>query len=86
MNSQSNPTQEEHCWKKLYNAQLQVTVQSHRQYRTRNEDHRNRTEDPEINLCEYGHLILDKGVKNTFQQKAQSANGVGKAGYLPIEE
>lgn len=34
--------------------------------RTRHEDGRNREEDTEINSSEYGHLILDKSVKNAY--------------------
>jgi hypothetical protein len=41
-------------------------------YRNRQEDQRNRTEDPEMNPHTYGHLIFDKGAKTIQWGKKDS--------------
>jgi hypothetical protein len=52
----------------------------------RKQSRSHRTEDPEINPCNYSHLILDKGAKNThLRMTTFSTNGVGKTGYPHVD-
>jgi hypothetical protein len=51
------------------------------------EDQWNRIKDPDINPCNYSHLIFDKGAQNTPRRKeASSTNFAGKTGYLHVED
>jgi hypothetical protein len=43
-------------------------------YRVRQENQWNRIEDPEINPCNYGHLIFDKGAKSIQWKKDRHFN------------
>jgi hypothetical protein len=49
-------------------------------------DQWNRTEDSEMNLHTYGHLIFDKGAETIQWKKAFSTNGAGTTGGYHVEE
>ena len=49
-------------------------------YSDRQVDQWNRTEDPEIKLQMYTHLIFDKGAKTSQWKRAFSTNGAGSTG------
>ena len=55
-------------------------------YNDRQVEQWNRTEDPEMNPHNYGHLIFDKGTKTIQWKKAFSANGAGSTGGQHVEE
>ena len=46
----------------------------------------NTIEIPEINPHIYGQLMFDKGGKKVQWRKVSSANGVGKAGQLHVNQ
>ena len=41
---------------------------------------------PRDKLCNYRHLIFDKGGKNIQWRKLPSVSGNGKTGQLPVKE
>jgi hypothetical protein len=71
---------------KLYYRAIVIKTAWH-QYIDRQVDQWNRTEDSEIKLHTYGHLIFDKEAKNIqWKKKASSIKGVGLIGYLCAEK
>jgi hypothetical protein len=50
-------------------------------HKNRHEDQWNRTEDPDMNLHNYTHLIFDKGAKNIQWKIASLTYVARKSGY-----
>jgi hypothetical protein len=73
-NSQGKTQQKKQCWRRYHNTQLQTILQSitillYYWHKNRHEDQWNKTEDPDMNPCNYTNLIFDKGAKNKLWRK-----------------